>query len=229
MAPKIRRQADSTMTGRWAAVQGGDPGAPRTDSPPGLMRGTWRLVRRAAVLAAWVHAAGCALHHPSQTTPTTVILVRHADRAATPFADPPLTMAGLARAHDLAIALRDAGVQAIITTQFGRTKATAAPLAELLGLMPEVVPDTGPSHARTVARLIFDRYAGQTILVVGHGHTVPAIIAELGAVAPPPICESVYDGLYIVTVPIVGRARVVQTRYGAPSSPDSSCVSGGTK
>lgn len=138
-------------------------------------------------------------------------------------------MAGLVRAHDLAIALRDAGVQAIITTQFSRTKATAAPLAELLGLTPEVVPDTGLSHARTVARLIFDRHAGQTILVVGHGHTVPAIIAELGTVAPPPICESVYDGLYIVTVPSAGRAHVVQTRYGVPSSPDSSCVAGAGK
>ena len=185
----------------------------------------WRL----AALAAWLFVAGCAPHHPSHPTPTIVILVRHADRASTPSADPPLTSAGVARAHDLAIALRDAGVQAIITTQFSRTMATAAPLAELLGSTPEVIPDSGPSHAREVARVILGRHAGQTILVVGHGHTVPAIITALGAVAPPPICESVYDGLYIVTIPAEGSPRVVRARYGVPTLPDTSCVSGESK
>ena len=153
-----------------------------------------------------------------QSAPTTVILVRHADRADQPAGDPPLTSAGRERARDLAMALRDAGVQAIVTTQFGRTKATAEPLARLIGLVPEVIPDTGSRHARDVARAILEKHAGETVLVVGHGHTVPAIIAELGARRPAPICETVYDNLYVVTVPERGPPRVIRLRYGAPSS-----------
>ena len=70
-----------------------------------------------AMAAAGAHANG----------PITAILVRHAEKAATPADDPPLTAAGEARARDLLAAVRDAGVSAIITTQFARTRATAQP------------------------------------------------------------------------------------------------------
>jgi broad specificity phosphatase PhoE len=180
------------------------------------------------LLAGSLCGAACTPHHMSEQAATTVILVRHADRASTPPDDPPLTAAGVARAHELATALRNAGVQTIITTQFSRTKTTASPLAEFLGLKPEIIadepPDTGRSHARSVARAILERHRGQTILVVGHGHTVPAIIAALGAPAPEPICESVFDGLYIVTLPANGPPRIIHARYGAPSSTDSACT-----
>src|SRR5579864_8198921 len=68
-----------------------------------------------------------------------LILVRHADKAAQPVDDPPLTAAGTKRAQDLAEALRSAGVAAIITTQLRRTRDTAQPLATALGIVPEVV------------------------------------------------------------------------------------------
>src|SRR5436309_12811453 len=67
----------------------------------------------------------------------TLVLVRHADTAALP--DRPLSAAGLKRAQDLASALRNAGVTAIITTQLRRTRETAHPLASALGLVPEVI------------------------------------------------------------------------------------------
>src|SRR5213078_4827272 len=56
---------------------------------------------------------------------TTVILVRHAEKAAAPADDPPLTAAGEARAKDLLDAVRDARVTAIVTTQLVRAKSTA--------------------------------------------------------------------------------------------------------
>ena len=68
-----------------------------------------------------------------------LVLVRHADKAAQPADDPPLTAAGAKRAQDLAAALRNAGVTAIITTQLRRTRETAQPLATALGLVPEAV------------------------------------------------------------------------------------------
>ena len=68
-----------------------------------------------------------------------LVLVRHADKAAEPADNPPLTSAGTKRAQDLAAALRNAGVTAIITTQVRRTRETAQPLATALGLTPEVL------------------------------------------------------------------------------------------
>src|SRR5688572_14937113 len=69
---------------------------------------------------------------------TTVLLVRHAEKAAQPADDPPLTAEGEARAQALVQVARDAGVTAIVTTQFQRTRLTGAPLAQALGITAEV-------------------------------------------------------------------------------------------
>ncbi|MFL5409133.1 MAG: hypothetical protein ACJ79O_25200, partial [Myxococcales bacterium] len=62
----------------------------------------------------------------------------------------------------------------------------------------------------------------------GHSNTIPAIVASLGAAQPPPICDSGYDDIYLVTVPAsgagAGPARVIHARYGAPSPADASCA-----
>ncbi len=57
----------------------------------------------------------------SQERPTTVIVVRHAERAAVEGQDPPLSEAGEQRARALIEAVGDAGVRAIYATQFQRT------------------------------------------------------------------------------------------------------------
>ncbi|HVX38374.1 MAG TPA: phosphoglycerate mutase family protein [Gemmatimonadaceae bacterium] len=147
---------------------------------------------------------------------TTVILVRHAEKAATPANDPPLTSAGQARAKALAAALRDAGVDAIITTQFTRTRETAAPTAVALHLTPEVVAATGKTHVQDVAAAV-RRHPGHTVLVVGHGNTVAEIIAALGGPAIPDLCDAEYDGLFILTIPPAGKPALVRAKYGAAS------------
>jgi phosphohistidine phosphatase SixA len=149
-----------------------------------------------------------------------VLLVRHAEKAADPKDDPSLTAVGMERARALAAALRDAGVEAIITTQLRRTRETARPLAEARGLTPEVVEIRGggmEGHARAVAAAV-RRHAGATVLVVGHSNSVPAIIAALGGPRQPDICDSVY-GILFVLVPGAGEARLVRSRYGA-ADPD---------
>ena len=146
---------------------------------------------------------------------TTVILVRHAEKTSAPVADPPLTSAGEARARALLDAVRGAGVTALITTQYERTRATAAPAAAALGINPEVVTASGRTHAQDVAAAI-RKHAGQTVLVVGHSNTVPDIIHALGADVPP-ICDEEYDNLYVVELPPTGAARVIRARYGAQS------------
>jgi broad specificity phosphatase PhoE len=148
--------------------------------------------------------------------------VRHAEKAAAPADDPPLTEAGQARAQVLMAIARDAGVTAIVTTQLIRTRETARPAAEALKITPDVVRTGGAQHAQEVARTIMG-HAGGVVLVVGHGNTVPAIIAALGGPRPPPICESTYDNIYLVTVPASGPARVIHARYGDASPVVAEC------
>lgn len=130
-----------------------------------------------------------------------VILTRHAERAdgaaamataaGTP-ADPPLSAAGEARAQKLLTMLADANITAIFTTELRRTKDTAAPLAAKLKLAPEVI---AASQAAVVAEAIKAK-ATDTVFVVGHSNTVPAIIKALGG-PDVTIGDNEYDNLFI--------------------------------
>ena len=71
---------------------------------------------------------------PTATGATTVIVVRHAEKATDDPRDPSLDAAGRLRAQALAAALEDAGVTALYATQYKRTRATVEPLAQRLGL-----------------------------------------------------------------------------------------------
>jgi broad specificity phosphatase PhoE len=157
------------------------------------------------------------------TKETTVVLVRHAEKAATPADDPPLTAAGEARARDLWTAIRDAGVSTVITTQFARTRETAQPTASALGVTPTVVPATSPTHVQNVVAEI-RQHPGHTILVVGHSNTVPLIVEALGAKRPGAICDSRYDDMFVVTIASDGKASAIHARYGEPSPRDSTCA-----
>jgi hypothetical protein len=84
-------------------------------------------------------------------TVTTVFLVRHAEKQTMPPDDPPLTNKGKARARSLARILNKAGIKAIFTSQFVRTRETARPLAEAIGVAPTVVPiELDPSDPNKV-------------------------------------------------------------------------------
>jgi broad specificity phosphatase PhoE len=154
---------------------------------------------------------------------TTVVLVRHAEKAAMPADDPPLTAAGEARARDLWMAIRDAGVSSVITTQFARARATAQPTASALGLTPRVVLATNPTHVQDVVTEI-RKHPGKTVLVVGHSNTVPAIVEALGAKRPGAICDSRYDDIFVVTVAVDGKAGVLHSKYGEASPRDTTCA-----
>jgi len=156
--------------------------------------------------------------------PTVVLLVRHAEKAAQPPQDPPLSEAGSTRAQSLLAVARDAGVTAIITTQYERTRKTAEPAAAALHITPEVV-DAGPvaQHAKAVADQIL-KHAGGTVLVVGHSNTVPAIVAALGAPRPRDLCDSEYDQLFVVVIGDAGPPRLIRSRYGPASADDPACA-----
>jgi broad specificity phosphatase PhoE len=145
--------------------------------------------------------------------PALVILVRHADRASSAD-DSPLSAAGLTRAKDLAAALRDARVTAIITTKKVRSRATAQPLAAATGLNPIELEGDVEEVVKTVRS-----QAGGVLLVVGHSDTIPRIITALGGpTLPPNICAATFDHLFVL-VPTSTTAHFARGRYGRPSPP----------
>ena len=164
--------------------------------------------------------APAAAARASSSATTIVILVRHAEKAATGGNDPDLTPLGRRRADELATTLRNAGVDAIVVSERRRTHQTAAPLAAALGIVPDTVGlgATVPEHAAAVARRIRESHAGRTVLVVGHSNTVPPIIAALGGPELPEICDAVHSGLYVVILRGNARPGLIQSRYG-PSDP----------
>jgi phosphohistidine phosphatase SixA len=151
---------------------------------------------------------------PQHSPALRVFLVRHAERYYDSREDPPLTAEGEERANALAETLRDAGVTAIITSQWIRAKDTAQPLASLLKITPEVVPTVDPpqDYFDATANAV-RRHKDGTILIVGH-ITIPNIIAALGGPQLPTICESVYSDLFLL-IPAFGWDGLTRLRYGA--------------
>lgn len=169
----------------------------------------------------WSAALLLAAVLPAQAMPDLVFLVRHAERAAEPAADPGLTPAGEARAQALAQALSGAGVQAIITSQFRRTRETAAPLAQQLRVQAQVVAarrGEGAAHIQEIVALARSQQGG-ALLIVGHSNTVPALIAALGGPLLAELCESSYQHLFVLrpSAAVAGQAPLAQLRYGEPS------------
>ena len=156
--------------------------------------------------------------------PITVFLVRHAEKESEPKQDPPLTKAGVARSQELARVLSNAGIKAIFTSQFIRTRQTAEPLTAKTGVNATVLtikPNLSnlkliaeESTADVVKRIL--QNPGESALVIGHSNWIPDIIKMLGGDVVPTIDEQKFDDLFIVTVYGKGKAKVEQLKYGAP-------------
>ena len=141
-------------------------------------------MKRFALLLALLATSLAAAPNPV----TTVILVRHAEKASQEDASP-LTPAGTERANELARVLAGVKVDAIYTTQY-RT------------------------YASDLAREIREQRRGQTVLVVGHSNTTVSVMKAFGADMPK-IEESEFDNLYVLTDVDGASPKVVALRYGA--------------
>lgn len=144
----------------------------------------------------------CGMMVPVVAEAQMVIVVRHAERAdggagtgasMTTSNDPELSEVGKARAQKLAAMLGDAGVVAIYTTQYRRTKDTANPLGEKVGVAYEAVPS---GDMAGLVRKIKSHKSG-AVLVVGHSNTVPVIVKALGG-PDVTIADDEYDSLFFV-------------------------------
>jgi phosphohistidine phosphatase SixA len=138
----------------------------------------------------------------------TVILTRHAEKAATPPKDPPLTEAGKQRANLLASMLANSGVDAIYVSEFQRTQQTAAPLAARVHVTPTVLPG---KDTDALVKAIRTHQSG-VVVVVGHSNSLPAIVAALGG-PQVQIDDSEYDNLFVLTVG-PSKSSLLRLHYG---------------
>ncbi len=165
-------------------------------------------------------AIGLAWFFESQAT-TTIIFVRHTEKAAEPTEDPALSEAGRARAAELARQLVDAdvvaGVDAVYATQLRRSQETAAAVADALDLP---INTYDAADTELVLEEILKKHKGKIVLVVGHSNTVPQLIWNLGASKKvPPIADDEYDNIYIISIPWFGKTKTIRLRFGDPYLP----------
>ncbi|HEX5707081.1 MAG TPA: phosphoglycerate mutase family protein [Pyrinomonadaceae bacterium] len=148
---------------------------------------------------------------------TVVIIVRHAEKAATPADDPSLSEAGRARSERLADIGVGAGVEAVFTSQARRARDTAAPLAARRGLTPkvrQVTRETIDAHIKSLGKEILDTHKGETVLVVGHSNTAPRIAAFLSGQTIPDLDDATeFDAIFVVIIPDSGAPRLIRSKY----------------
>lgn len=148
----------------------------------------------------------------SAAEPLVVFLVRHGEKLDK-TKDPQLSSAGRARAAELANTLRDADIQHVHSSNYARTRDTAAPAAKEFGT---TVQYYDPRKLPLLVEKLLT--TGGRHLVVGHSNTTPELVNLLGGQATPDIDEATeYDRLYIVTLDQTsGSSSSVLLRYGNP-------------
>jgi len=155
---------------------------------------------------------GC--HPPEGEEETLVFLVRHAERVddggMDSEEDPPLSAAGAERAGLLSRMLKGAGLTHIHSSDYARTRQTAAPLADATGIPVDTY------DVRDLAALAGQlRTTPGRHLVVGHSNSTPELVAALGGDPRGEIETLEYDRLYLL---VIGPRRVetVLMRFGEP-------------
>ncbi len=151
----------------------------------------------------------------SEEQPLTVFLVRHGEKVDA-SKDPELSEAGQERATLLAEMLKDAGIEYIHSSDYIRTRNTAAPTAAALGLEVALY---NPRDLPALAKKL--REIGGRHLVVGHSNTTPVMAELLGGAPGGEINEAnEYDRLYIVTRAGDGSVQSMLLRFGRKYIPE---------
>jgi phosphohistidine phosphatase SixA len=140
--------------------------------------------------------------------PTTILLVRHAERTS-PTADS-ISESGRQRAQELKRMLADIPLHSIYVSEMKRTAETAAPIASARNLTPVATP---AADIDALVAKLKSVPAGSSVLVVHHSNTLPKVVEKLGG-SIPPISDTEFDRLIVVTV-YPGKSKVLTLRYGA--------------
>lgn len=143
-----------------------------------------------------------------------IILVRHAEKADAPTADPQLSPDGNQRALALVSALTSTPLSQLIATQYQRTQQTLEPMSAERHLPITVVAAEKPLEAH-IQQIVEQVHAVKgNSLIAGHSNTVPLIIKALGGPEIPNISEDDYSQLFLLSINDGQPASLISTRYG---------------
>ena len=103
-------------------------------------------------------------------------------------------------------------MRAVYASQYGRTRLTAAPLAEAIG---DSVRTYDANHLDRLAQRVLAEGKGRTVVIVGHGDTIGPTIEALTGTALGKDEGAPYDRMWVLTLGPGGTFSVLRLRYGA--------------
>ena len=138
-------------------------------------------------------------------TPTTIILSRHAEKQKGD--NPELTDEGKKRAKTLKELAHVYDFAGVYSSDTKRTVGTAKPLAEEVNL--KVNTTFAPDNFKGMTDDIVAKYAGKTVLVVGHSNTIPGFLNYLtGSKIYKDFDDNDFSNLFVVQYDGPGKAIV---------------------
>lgn len=137
---------------------------------------------------------------------TTVVMVRHAEKASATDPDTPISEAGRRRAAALVPQLAAFKPTVLYASERKRTQQTLAPTAAHLGLKPKLHSSDAPE---ALAAEILKAHRGATVAVAWHHGPHEPLARALGVEGPlPPWTASTFDRIWVIRIPAQGPARL---------------------
>ncbi len=141
-----------------------------------------------------------------------IYLVRHAEKSTEPSGDVYLSQQGRNRAHDLKQRLMHKRITYIFSTKTNRTRETAQPLSDEIGIPISFYSNDG--IGQLVKRCIGLK---QNTLIVGHSNTLLPILDSFHVAHTKKVIDDAeYNNLFII---MMKKGKVIgckETTYGKP-------------
>lgn len=145
----------------------------------------------------------------NETKPTTIFLVRHAERAEDGTSNPSISKEGEKRAQKLASVLAKSGVTAIYSTNYKRTISSVELLAKANNLEIKLYV---PMEDEEMKKIVEDNRGG-VIVICGHSNTTPWSANFLAGTKLEQFNDSDYGNILIVTLWDFGKASLTRVIY----------------
>lgn len=148
-------------------------------------------------------------------TPTTVIVIRHADRDEEKDR---LLPKGVERAAELVRIFEHLAPDAVFHSNATRSRDTARPVLDLFkaaDVQEYCYERCEPIiEADEISEMVLRKFEGKTVLIVAHSDTVAAIVKALSKESIDTTKPLGYNRVYIITVVPGQKTRVLAVQYG---------------
>ena len=135
----------------------------------------------------------------SPARPREIFIVRHAEKESS-GADPGLTPEGQARAQRLADLFARQRIDAVYASEKRRTYDTVLPLATAKGM--EIIRFDQIVDMDSMVLALKGLPAGAVAVVAAHSYTIDELLTGLGIPTPGDLPTTIYDDLFLVTLPV---------------------------